>query len=136
MRQKICRVLLALMILLVTVSLWAHHSPSAIFDMSKRVTMPGTLTKVDWINPHIVVFMEAKGKDGGMEAWKLESNPPSWFRRVGVSRADLSGSIGHAVTVEGVRAKDGSLYGYLQKIVLADGTSLELVNGSGAEAKQ
>jgi Family of unknown function (DUF6152) len=110
--------------------LWAHHSPSAVFDMSKRVTLSGTLTKVDWINPHIVMFMEAKGASGSVEAWKLESNPPSWFRRVGVARSDFSGSIGKTVTVEGVRAKDGSLYGYMQKMVLADGTSLELANGA------
>ncbi len=110
-------------------SLWAHHSPSAIFDMSKRVTLEGTLTKVDWTNPHIVVFMDTKGKDGNVEAWKFESNPPSWFRRVGASRADFSGSIGRSVTIEFVRAKDGSLYGYLQKITLADGNSMELVNG-------
>ncbi len=115
--------------LVATVSLWAHHSPSAIFDMSKRVTLEGTLTKVDWTNPHIVVFMDAKGKDGNVEAWKFESNPPSWFRRVGASRADFSGSIGRNVTIEFVRAKDGSLYGYLQKITLADGNSMELVNG-------
>jgi len=104
--------------------------------MSKRFTLAGTLTKVDWINPHIVVFMDAKGKDGNMEAWKFESNPPSWFRRVGVARSDLAGSIGHNVTVECVRAKDGSLYGYLQKIILADGSSMELVSASGAETKQ
>lgn len=114
-------------------SLWAHHSPSAVFDMTKRVSLAGTLTKVEWINPHIVVFMEAKGKDGNVEAWKMESNPPSWFRRVGVARSDMAGSIGHPVSVEGVRAKDGSLYMYMQKITLSDGTTMELANG--AEAK-
>jgi hypothetical protein len=136
LRSRIVLVVTALLLLAAAGSLWAHHSPSAVFDMSKRFTLAGTLTKVDWINPHIVVFMEAKGKDGNAEAWKLESNPPSWFRRVGVSRSDLSASIGHNVSVEGVRAKDGSLYGYLQKIILADGTSMELVNGTGAETKQ
>ena len=121
----------AFLLLAAAGSLLAHHSPSAIFDMSKRFTLAGTLTKVEWTNPHIVVFMDAKG-----EAWKFESNPPSWFRRVGVSRSDFAASIGHNVTIEGVRAKDGSLYGYLQKITLADGNSMELVSGSGAETKQ
>ena len=125
MRQKICAVLVALIILLATVSLRAHHSPSAIFDMSKQFTMAGTLTKIDWINPHIVVYI-----DGKAESWVFESNPPAWFRRVGVGRADFAKAIGQAVKIEGVVAKNGSLYGYLQKITFADGSSLELANGS------
>ena len=104
------------------VSLEAHHSPSAVFDMTKRFTVSGTLTKVEWINPHIVVTVDAKG-----ENWRLESNPPSWFRRVGVNRSDFAKAIGQTVTVEAVRAKDGTLYGYMQKLTLADGTSWELV---------
>lgn len=111
-------------------TLWAHHSPSAIFDMSKKFTLTGTLSKVDWINPHIVVFIDAKGASGGPEAWKFESNPPAWFKRVTVGRADFAKAIGQTVTVEGVRARDGSLYGYLQKITFPDGASLELVNPS------
>ena len=130
MARKICGVLLALMILLGTVSIWAHHSPSAIFDMSKRFTLTDTVTKVDWINPHIVVFMDAKGAGGAMENWKFESNPPAWFRRLGVGRADFAKAIGQTITIEGVRARDGSLYGYLQKITFPEGNSLELINPS------
>jgi Family of unknown function (DUF6152) len=106
---------------------WAHHSPSAVFDMTKPFTLAGTLTKVEWTNPHIVVYIGVKGPNGEMENWKFESNPPSWFRRVGVARNDFAKALGGAVTVGGVRAKDGSLYGYLQKITFADGVSLELV---------
>jgi len=111
-------------------SVWAHHSPSAIFDMSKRFTLKGTVTKVDWINPHIVLFVDAKGTGGAMENWKFESNPPAWFRRLGVGRADFAKAIGQTITIEGVRARDGSLYGYLQKITFPEGNSLELINPS------
>jgi hypothetical protein len=111
-------------------ALLAHHSPSAEFDMSKRLTIAGTLTKVDWINPHIVVNIDAKGEGGKIQSWRFESNPPSWFRRVGVSRAEIARGIGQNVTVEAVRAKDGSLYGYMQKLTLADGTSWELINNA------
>jgi hypothetical protein len=104
----------------------AHHSTTAEFDVAHRMTLSGTLTKIDWVNPHIVVFVDAKGA-----AWKFESNPPAWFRRVGVSRADFAKAIGQTVTVEGNRAKDGSLYGYLVKITYADGNSLELVAPGG-----
>ena len=109
-------------LLLFAVVVSAHHSPSAIFDMSKRMAMSGTLTKIDWVNPHIVVYIYSKAEDGKAENWVFESNPPAWFRRVGVGRADFAKALGQAVKVEGVRAKDRSLYGYLQKITFADGS--------------
>jgi hypothetical protein len=113
----------------------AHHSPSAIFDMSKKVNITGTLTEVNWVNPHIVVMLDVK-KDGATEAWKFESNPPAWFRQVGVSRNDFSKTIGQTVTVESVTAVDGSRYGYMQKITLPDGTVMELVGEQERQGKK
>ncbi len=127
MRYKVSFILIFCTVLFAAGSLSAHHSPSAVFDMEKKFTVAGTLTQVDWINPHIVVFMDAKKDDGSAETWKFESNPPSWFRRVGIARNDLSKAIGQNVTVEGARAKNGSLYGYLLKITFVDGNSLELL---------
>jgi len=122
----------ALMLLAGSFPLSAHHSTTAEFDVAHRMTLSGTLTKVDWVNPHIVVFIDAKDPKGaGNVAWKFESNPPAWFRRVGVSRADFAKAIGQTVTVEGNRAKDGSQYGYLLKITYADGNALELVIPGG-----
>ena len=132
MRYKACGVQAAVLAVLAATALWAHHSPSAEFDMTKRITLTGTLISVDWINPHIKVAMEVKGEGGKVENWSFESNPPAWFRRVGVGRADLAKAIGQIVKVESVRAKDGSFYGYLQKIVMPDGTSLELVSPNAA----
>ncbi len=129
MRHYLGRALILSTILFAAGALWAHHSPSAIFDMSKKFTLTGTVTKIDWVNPHIVVYMEAKGEAGKVEAWSFESNPPAWFRRVGVARADFAKALGQTVTVEGVRAKDGTLYGYLQKITFPGGNFLELANG-------
>jgi hypothetical protein len=111
-------------------SAWAHHSPSAIFDMSTHVSVTGTLTKIDWINPHIVVAIETKGEGGKVDHWTFESNPPSWYRSVGLARADFAKAIGQTITVEGVRARDRTLFGYMQKIMLPDGTSLELINSA------
>jgi len=113
--------------------LQAHHSPSAIFDMSKHVAITGTLTRVDWVNPHIVLMMEAKGEGGKVDQWKFESNPPSWYKSVGLARADLAKAIGQTITVSAVKARDGSLYGYMDKIKLPDGTSYELLNGNEAK---
>ena len=114
-------------------SLSAHHSPSAIFDMAKPIAVTGTLTRIDWINPHIVIAMEAKSEGGKVDHWTFESNPPSWYRSVGLARADFAKAVGQTITVQGVRARDGTLYGYMQKITLPDGTSLELVNGTEAK---
>jgi hypothetical protein len=132
MKRLLCSTLL---VLAASLSASAHHSTTAEFDVEHRMTLSGTLTKVDWVNPHIVVFIDAKDPVGaagaGNVAWKFESNPPAWFRRVGVSRADFAKAIGQAVTVEGNRAKDGSRYGYLLKITYADGNALELVIPGG-----
>lgn len=106
----------------------AHHSPSAIFDMARHVAVTGTLTRIDWINPHIVLVVDGKSNDGKVDQWTFQSNPPSWYRSVGLTRADFAKAIGQTVTVGAVRARDGSLYGYMDKITLPDGTSLELIN--------
>src|SRR4030095_9757395 len=129
-RPRISVAACAVLWLVAIASVWAHHSPSAIFDMGKRISITGTLTKIDWINPHIVIAIDAKVDGGKVDHWTFERNPPSWYRSVGLARADFAKAMGQTVTVEGVRAKDGSLFGYMQKIKLPDGTSLELVNSA------
>jgi hypothetical protein len=122
------RILFAAFVLLAATAALAHHSPSAIFDMGKRITVTGKLTKIDWINPHIVISVESQG-----ENWTFESNPPSWYRKVGIARADFAKALAQTVVVEGVRAKDGTFFGYMQKIKMPDGTSFELVNAGEAK---
>jgi Family of unknown function (DUF6152) len=129
LRHKLCGALVLVTILFVAASASAHHSPSSIFDMSQKFVLTGTLTQVEWVNPHIAVYIDAKKSDGTVENWKFESAPPSWLRRVGVNRTDFVKAIGQTVTVEGNRARDGSLYGFLLKVTFADGSSLEMVSG-------
>lgn len=136
MRLRIGSAGLAIGVFCAAGSLWAHHSTTAEFDVSKRFTLAGTLTKVDWVNAHIVIYMSAKGSSGSSEEWKFETNPPAWFKRVGVNKSDFSKGIGQSVTVEGNRAKDESNYGYLLKITFADGNSLELVSGTAADGQK
>ena len=130
MKRTVPAVGFILVTLLAAASLQAHHSPSAIFDMSKHVAVTGTLTRVDWINPHIVITMDARGEGGKVEQWTFQSNPPSWYKSVGLTRANFAKAIGQTITVEAVKARDGSLYGYMDKIRLPDGTSYELVNNA------
>lgn len=121
------RILAVLLLSIACGSLLAHHSTSAVFDMNKKIQVAGTLTKVEWINPHISIFVDAKGEKG-IDAWHFEGSPPAWFRRVGVNKNDIAKAMGQMIKVDGVKAKDGSLYGYLQKITFADGSTLETVS--------
>jgi Family of unknown function (DUF6152) len=106
-------------------SLWAHHSAVS-FDLSKIFTFAGTMVKVDWRNPHVEIFVEAKGSAEKIETWELETGAPSWFKGRNLAKADFEKAVGQNVTVEGVRAKNGSSYGYLYKIVFPDGASFDL----------
>ena len=132
--SKVLAAFLTLAGVLMAGPLSAHHSPSAVFDMTRPFVLTGTLTKVDWVNPHIDLLIDAKGADGSAESWKFESNPPSWFRHVGLGRADFAKVIGQTVTVGGVRARDGSRYGYMRKFTFPGGDSIEM-EGGGGEAK-
>jgi hypothetical protein len=107
-------------------TLWAHHAPTAVFDMGKPVTLTGTLTKVAWFNPHISVLIVAKSGEAPAEDWKFESNPPAWFKHMGVRQADFAKFIGQPITIGGVAARDGSHYGYMFRITFPDGNSLEV----------
>jgi hypothetical protein len=111
--------------LLGTTSLWAHHS-AVLFDLSKTFTMTGTMTKLDWRNPHVGVFVDVKSDAGTIEPWEFETGAPSWFKARSLVRNDFEKAIGQRVTVEAVRAKDGTRYGYLYKLTLPDGNTMEL----------
>ncbi len=126
MKHKIYSLLAGVALLAPGMALLAHHSPSAIFDMKKPVTLTGTMTKVDWVNPHIVMFMDVKNADGTVTNWKFESNPPRWFTKVGVTRADFAQAVGQEVKCGVVTAIDGSKYGYLQRIEFANGNKFQL----------
>jgi hypothetical protein len=106
--------------LLLTGSVRAHHNMSAIFDFNNRVAITGTLTKVDWRNPHIELLVDAK--DGQQaQAWKLEGPSPGFFRDRDISKGDFEGAIGKGVTFEASRARDGSLSGLLRTMTLPGG---------------
>ena len=123
MNHRIINASIALVILLPG-PLWAHHSGRVVFDFSKALTLTGTLTKVDWRNPHIEISLEAKSDHGQVEIWVMEIAGPKWFRDRNVSRDEFETAIGQIVTVEGSRARDGSRYGHVDKITFQDGHSI------------
>jgi hypothetical protein len=98
----------------------AHHSFAAEFDASKTVTLRGTISKVDWVNPHIWVYVDVKDESGKTTTWALQSLPPLFFRGSGLTR-DVLMSNKQEVTVTLNPAKDTSNSGFMTKLSYPDG---------------
>jgi hypothetical protein len=92
--------------LLGAVSVWGHHSLAAEYDVTKPVSLTGTLTSVDWRNPHAWIYIDAKTASGTVEKWQCELGSPNAMARAGFGRK--SATPGDEITLEGVLAKDGS----------------------------
>lgn len=90
----------------VVVPVSAHHSFSAEYDAKKVVTLTGTVTKVEWMNPHVYFYLDVTGEDGKTANWAFEMGPPNGLQRSGWTRNTMQ--IGTEVTVNGTLAKDGS----------------------------
>ena len=107
--------------LLCALPLLAHHSFSAEFDSAKTVTLRGVISKVDWINPHIFIYVDVKDDAGKTTTWALQSLPPLFFRGSGLTK-DVLLSNKQEVTVTANPAKDGSqAYGFMTKLAYPDG---------------
>ena len=98
----------------------AHHSFSAEFDASKTVTLHGTISKVDWVNPHIWVYVDVKDDSGKVTTWALQSLPPLFYRGSGLTK-DVLLSNKQEVTVTANPAKDGADSGFMTKLAYPDG---------------
>jgi hypothetical protein len=84
----------------------AHHSFAAQFDANKPVTLEGTVTKVEWRNPHIWVYLDVKGEGGAVTAWECEGGAPNALTRLGWTRETLK--LGGMLKIQGYLAKNGT----------------------------
>ena len=99
----------------------AHHSVTGVFDGTDCFELTGTITEIEWVNPHVFVHLEVENDDGARTRWELETAPTSMFRNGGITKAMLQGD-GQPVTITGIRALDKSLeFGWIHRITYADG---------------
>jgi hypothetical protein len=96
----------------------AHHSFSAEYDSKKPVTLKGTVTKVDWMNPHVYFYIDVADDKGDITNWGLEMGPPNGLERSGWTKNTIQ--IGTEVIVDGTLAKDGSKQANARSVTLAD----------------
>ena len=107
----------------------AHHAFSAEFDGSKTIVVKGVLSKLDWTNPHIQIYLDAKGPDGKLQRYTFASGPPGMLHKAGIKKSDFK--IGETVTITGAPAKDGTqLLGWMKMIKYADGHVFVYRNGA------
>ena len=116
--------------LLAPVGALAHHSFAAEYDTKKPVTLKGTVTKVEWTNPHARFYIDVKDESGAVVNWNLELASPNVLVRQGWTRHSLN--VGDQVTVEGAQAKDGSQMANARTVTLADGKRVFAFSASDA----
>ena len=130
MRYRI-GVFAAVAALLATGIAMGHHSFAAEYDANKPVTLKGTVTKVEWTNPHARFYVDVKDERGQVTNWNLELASPNVLVRNGWTRKSLG--VGDEVTVQGSAAKDGSKMANARAVTLADGKRV-FAGSSGGDA--
>lgn len=113
-----------------TASLLAHHSASAAYDTSKKITLQGTVTKLEWKNPHVFYFIDVADSNGNVTNWAVEASTPNQLYRAGWRKSDLN--VGDKVTLKSSSpARNGSAKAYGGTLTLANGRTV--FSGNAAE---
>ena len=125
MGYRNCIVLTLAAVLLISGSALAHHSFQAQFDINKPLTMKGTVSKVEWVNPHVYVHIDVKDDKGVVSKWEFETLGPGRMRAEGMSKQTFG--VGKVVTLKGYAARDGSKnLGFLRQVTFDDGHTIEV----------
>jgi len=112
----------------------AHHAFAAEFDAKKPIKLRGTVTKMEWINPHAWVHIDVKKDDGSVEEWMIEAGTPNTLLRRGLTRDSLKP--GTEIIVDGYQSKDGSLRANGRDVTLPNGQTLFLGTSDAPDEKK
>jgi hypothetical protein len=112
----------------------AHHSFAAEYDDQKPLKITGTLTRVEWMNPHIWYYVDVKNPDGSVTTWAISGGAPGQLMRRGITKDLLV--LGSEVNVEGFKAKDGSNNGFGQRVTYPDGRNVFTATDPAGRAPQ
>jgi hypothetical protein len=121
MTSRLCAMTVGLLVA-IGPGLLAHHSFSAEYDSNAPVKVSGTVTKVEWTNPHIWFFVDVTDDQGRVANWGFSGGPPGVLQRRGIPKSALK--VGDVVVVEGFRARDGSNNASGGKVTFPDGRSV------------
>jgi len=116
-------------LLVLTASAYAHHPFSAEYDWTKPVTLTGTVSKIEWTNPHAVLYVDAKDENGQTKQWALELGSPSALTRAGWTKDTLKK--GDQVTVDAWRAKNKDDKANVKSVKLSNGRELSGASSIG-----
>jgi len=120
MSKTFCAV--AALLLLLTTHASAHHAFAAMYDEHRLVTVSGIVTKLDWVNPHVMLYVDGKDESGKAARWRFEMGSPGGLISRGWEKTTLK--TGDQITVDGYRAKDGSKVANPRTVTLPDGRKL------------
>jgi hypothetical protein len=112
--------------LAVATAAFTHHSTAGQFDMSKKVTVTGVIARIDWVNPHIYLFVDGKDESSATAQWALETVPTAMMRKAKLTKEDVAGKKGETVTVIGNPARDGRKSAWINRITYPDGHFYQL----------
>ncbi len=129
MRKLFIVVLTAGVLLLAAAPAWAHHAFAAEFDANRPVKFKGTVTKMEWINPHAWIHIDVKGEDGQVTPWMIEAAAPNALLRRGWTKNSLPA--GTEILVEGFQAIDGTNRANGSVITFTDGKKLFVGSSAG-----
>jgi len=129
MRKALAVVVPAFVLLLASTPARAHHAFAAEFDADKPIKFKGTVTKMEWINPHAWIHIDVTGEDGKVTAWMIEAAAPNALLRRGWTKNSLPK--GTEILVEGYQAKDGANRGNGSIITFTDGKKLFVGSSAG-----
>src|SRR5215471_4311317 len=110
---------MVLLVLLASNAAFAHHAYTAEFDTTKPIKLSGVLTRVEWSNPHIWIYLDVKDEKGNITNWGFSASPPGMLQRRGITKTALK--LGEVLTIAGHRAKDGSNNASGNVVTFADG---------------